>query len=181
MIEYTGEIISFNKIDFCVLDINSLDFSKGKIGIKKQVTKVAKAKGGEKIQTKNREGQTESVIVANAGDAIFYNNDNDMYIPTSSDGNSWKFDDIEKYDYEIVERGQNNVFVKSTNKAILLVEIIQKPTCIKNAFGENNHQFLYKGATLKKDIKTNQISGIDKSAFNTTWQILQNQTDTQFR
>ena len=65
-----------------------------------------------------------------------------------------------------------DVFVKSTNKALLLVEIIQKPTCIKNAFGKNKHQFLYFGATLKKDIKTGQITGIDKNAFNSTWQVL---------
>lgn len=172
MVEYTGEIITFNQIDFYVLDVQKLDFSQGKIGIKKQLTKVIRANGGEKIETKNKDGKTESITLAKNGDAIFYNNNLDKYIPFSN-GKAWQFDNLQNYGYEIVKSTKKHVFVKSTNKAHLLVEIIQKPTCIKNAFGENNHQFLYPKATLKKDIKTGQISGIDKNAFDTTWQVFE--------
>ena len=171
MVEYTNEIVELNGLEFCVLDVSKLDFSNAKVGIKKQVTKVVCANGGEKIETKNCHGKIESITIAQKGDAIFCNNQNDKYIP-SSNGVSWKFDNLQNYGYEIVKTKEDCVFVKSTNKALLLVEIIQKNTCIKDAFGKNKHQFLYVGATLKQDIKTGQITGIDKNSFNSTWQVI---------
>ena len=56
----------------------------------------------------------------------------------------------------------------------MLFDVIKEPTCIKNAWGEGQHQFLYEGAVLKKDLKTQKITGIDKEAFKKTWMILEN-------
>ena len=172
--KYTGEIIQFQGENFAVIDTGSIDFSKAQIGVKNKITKVVLAKGGEKITTKNGNGEIESVVVAISGDAIFCNSENDMYIPTSSDGTHYKYDNIETYGYTIQEKGDDYVFVRSNNKALLLVGCIEKNSAIKNAFGNGVHQFLYKGATLKKDLKTGTITGIDKQAFETTWTILYN-------
>ena len=47
------------------------------------------------------------------------------------------------------------------------------PTVILNAFEDEEHQFLLKGATLKFALKdgTVVITGIDKKAFDDTWEI----------
>ena len=89
----------------------------------------------------------------------------------------WRFDNIQEYGYEITTKpyyyGQNlAIKVKSTKVAYLLPEAIIMPTCIKDAFGEGKHQFLFPGATLKQDIETGKINGIDKNAFNETWEII---------
>lgn len=173
MIHYTNQIIEFNCVKFKVLDVDKLDFSCAVYGIKKTITKIIKANGGEIIETKNKNGEIESVTVAEFGDAIFCNNQDDKYIPRDSLGNAWKFDKIESYGYRIVETGENCMYIQSNNKALCLVEAINQPTCILNAWGEGNHQFLYSGATLKKDLKTNIVTGIDKSAFDSTWQVLE--------
>ena len=170
MLKYTKQIIKFNNIEFKVLDVEKINFSHAKVGIKKQLTKVVCAKGGEKIITQNNQGEIENITIAQTGDAIFCNNKNDKYIP-STNGKSWKFDNLQSYGYEIITTEKNCVYVKSTNKALLLVEIIKQPSCIQHAFGYNKHQFLYKGATLKKDINTGKITGIDKYAFDKTWQV----------
>ena len=52
-------------------------------------------------------------------------------------------------------------------------EIIIIPTCIKDAWGVGAHQFLFKGATLKKDLKSGKVTGIDKFAFDETWEIIE--------
>ena len=170
MLSYTKQIITFDNINFKVLDVENINFSQAKVGVKKQLTKVVCAKGGEKIVTKNNKAEIENITIAQTGDAIFCNNKNDKYIP-STNGKTWKFDSLQSYGYEIVKTLKNCVYVKSTNKALLLVEIINQPSCIQNAFGNNKHQFLYKGATLKKDIKTGKVTGIDKHAFDTTWEV----------
>ena len=66
--------------------------------------------------------------------------------------------------------------VKSTSIAYLLPEISIIPTCIKDAWGVGAHQFLFEGATLKKDLKTGKVTGIDKVAFNETWEIIEQKT-----
>ena len=42
----------------------------------------------------------------------------------------------------------------------------------KKCMGEGEHQFLFPMATLKQDIETGRIVGIDKSAFDETWEII---------
>jgi len=162
-----------NGIDCEVLDIDKLNFTNAKIGIKNSFTKVLKASSGEKIITKNKEGLIEAVYVASENDAIFVNSIIDKYVPRDDCGNTFKYDEIEKYGYEVVEKNKDFCIVKSNNKALLLVEEIKKPTCIKNAWGEGSHQFLFEGATLKKDFKTGKITGIEKDAFLNTWVILE--------
>jgi len=155
---YTGEFIkNGNGIECEVLDVSKLDFSNAPVGRKNKKALVIKAKCGEKIETINALGLVESVFTASAGDAIFCNSEKDRYVPRNSDGSAWKFDEITSYDYA---------------KSKLLIECIKKPTCIKNVWGEKAHQFLFNGATLKQDGKTGKVTGIEKEAFDTTWQVL---------
>lgn len=151
-----------------VLDLESLNFDNCPLGIKSKITKVKNAKGGEKILTITN-GGCEGSYTANKGDAIFCNSESDIYVPHNNDGNAWKFCEITKHNYEIVKSEKDCVYVRSNNKALLMVECIEKPTCIKDAWGKGSHQFLFNGATLKKDLNSGAISGIDKKAFEETW------------
>lgn len=171
-VEFTGEYIEKDGEKFPVVDVTKLDFSDALIGVKSKLTKVYRANGGEKITTRNENGEVESVLVANNGDAIFFNNTNDIYIPTDSNGNRFKYSQIESYGYSIQERTADYVVVRSNNKALLLVGCVDQKCAIKDAFGKGQSQFLYEGATIKKDIKTGNISGIDRKAFESTWIIL---------
>ncbi len=136
---------------------------------------VRRANGGELIETKNSDKQVESTYVAQDGDAIFINphNPEDMYVPADTDGTRWKFKDIEKKGYKITREDQENgeVLVKSTDRVKILHEAIQEPSCIKNAWGNGQHQFLFVGATLKQG-DNGRVTGIDKEAFDATWEIM---------
>lgn len=178
MLNYMNEtILNEDGIQCQVLDTTAIDFSESKLGRKSAETIVLKANGGEKINTINSSGYVESTYIANPGDAIFYNNERDIYVPRDSNGVAWQFDNIQSYGYEISEsqftQGSNiAIKVKSTKTAKILPEIISKPTCIKDAWGKGQHQFLFEGATLKQDLDTGKVTGIDKDAFNKTWEIV---------
>lgn len=174
-LQYTEELIKNPEGISCkVLDSRMVNFSAAVEGRKATETLVRRAEGGEQIETKNSEKKVESVYVAQAGDAIFINlhNPDDVYVPGNPDGSRWQFKDLTAKGYEITsedhERG--GVLVKSTKTAKLLHEIIEEATCIKDAWGTGQHQFLFPGATLKKDDKGN-VTGIDKEAFDATWEI----------
>lgn len=176
VLAYTNEVInSPDGISCKVLDTNLLDFSNAPTGRKTTETLVRKAEGGEKIETKNSDKIVESVYIAEPGDAIFINlhNPDDMYVPGNPDGSRWKFNELTSKGYEITGEDQERggVLVKSTTKSKLLHEIIQEPTCIKDAWGKGQHQFLFKGATLKQG-ENGRVTGIDKDAFDNTWEII---------
>ena len=146
------------------------------MGRKCKETIVLRAKEAEKIETTNALDLVESVYITKEGDAIFYNSEKDKYVPRDGNGNAWMFDTIENYGYEITAEpfkfGDNvAIKVKSTNKAYVLPEIVEIPTCIKNAWGEGDHQFLFQGATLKKDPNSGKVTGIEKEAFDNTWEV----------
>lgn len=170
--EYTGEYIEKDGEKFPVVDVEKLDFSDAQVGVKSKLTKVYRAKGGEEITTRNSNGEVESVYIAKKGDAIFYNNAKDIYVPADNYGNRFRYSQIESYGYSVQERTADYVVVRSNNKGLLLVGCVDQKCAIKNAFGDGQPQFLYEGATIKKDIKTGNISGIDKKAFESTWAIL---------
>lgn len=174
-LKYKEEVIaSPDGIPCTVLDVASVDFSAAAQGRKATETLVRCAQGGERIETKNSEKKVEAVYIAQKGDAIFINlhNPDDMYVPGNSDGSRWQFKDLTNKGYEITGEDQEKggVLVKSTKTAKLLHEVIQQSTCIKNAWGEGQHQFLFTGATLKQD-DTGKVTGIDKEAFDATWEI----------
>lgn len=173
-------IISPDGIVCRVLDTSKIDFSEAAFGRKNKETIVMKAVGNEEINTVNSNGMIESTYITNPGEAIFYNNDEDIYVPRDGNGNAWMFDCITSYGYEISEgvhqfKAHVAVKVKSTNIAQVLPEIITIPTCIKNAWGEGSHQFLYEGAALKKNLITGRVTGVDKVAFCNTWEIIEKQ------
>ena len=172
---YKEEFISSPDGITCkVLDTDRIDFSAASEGRKVAVTLVRCATGGERIETKNSEGRIESVCVTKPGDAIFINLNNldDIYVPGDADGSRWQFKDLAKKGYEIVGEDQEKggVLVKRAKTEKILHEIIQQPSCIKNAWGEGQHQFVFPGATLKKDDK-GKVTSIDKEAFDATWEI----------
>lgn len=154
-----------------VLDEANVDFSSSVEGRKATETLVKRAQGGEQIETKNSDGQVESVYTARPNDAIFQNihNPDDVYVPGNPDGSRWKFDELEEKGYEITGKVEGGVTVKSAAMSQLLVEAIEGPTCIENAWGEGAHQFLYDGATLKLN-DNGAVTGIDKEAFDATWE-----------
>ena len=174
-LSYTGEIITSPDGEDCaVLDTSKVDFSRAAQGRKAAKTLVREAKGGEEIHTRNSEGKIESTYTAQKGDAIFINlhNFDDVYVPGDKDGSRWQFSELEARGYEVVGDDPENggVRVKNTTTAPILHEIIERPTCLKDSWGPGNHAFLYAGATLK-DNGGGRITGIDKEAFDNTWEI----------
>lgn len=172
---YTTEMVSSPDGIICkVLDSKAVGFANAVEGRKATETLVRRADGGEAIETKNGQGKVESVYTAKTGDAIFINlhNPADMYVPGNPDGSRWQFKDLTSKGYEITgdDQERGGVRVKSTAMSKLLHEAIEEPTCIKNAWGEGQHQFLFAGATLKLN-NNGTISGIDKTAFDATWEM----------
>lgn len=172
---YTNEtVLSPDGIACKVLNSNAINFDGAFEGRKASETLVRRAEGGESIETKNSEGRVESVYTAKAGDAIFINlhNPDDVYVPGNPDGSRWQFKDLISKGYEITGEDQEcgGVRVKSTTMSKLLPEAVEEPTCIKNAWGEGQHQFLFAGATLKLT-NSGSVTGIDKEAFDATWEI----------
>jgi hypothetical protein len=178
---YKEEFIeNYDGVKCKVLDVDALDFTKGLTGRKKTETVVLKANGGEEVVATNAMGMTESKYVTSPGDAIFFNNESDIYVPRDKQGKTWNFDEVEKHGYDLVSGtfrvGENDAIRVISNKyAKLLKEIILIPTCIKNAWGEGSHQFLSEGATLKRDLETGAITGISKDSFDRTWEIVPNE------
>ena len=179
--KYKDEFIeNYDGVKCKVLDVDALDFTNGLTGRKKTETIVLKANGGEEVVATNAMGMTESKYVTSPGDAIFFNNESDIYVPRDKQGKTWNFDEVEKHGYDLVSGtfrvGENDAIrVKSNKYAKLLKEIILIPTCIKNAWGEGSHQFLSEGATLKRDLETGAITGISKDSFDRTWEIVPNE------
>jgi len=167
-------ITSPNGINCRVLDVEQVDFTTAVQGRKSALTLVRCAMGGEHIETRNSQGKIESVYTARAGDAIFINlhNLDDMYVPSNGDGTRWQFGELASKGYDIVGDDTINggTLIKSNKTADLLHEAITQPTCIKDAWGQGQHAFLYAGATLKRD--GGRITGIDKEAFDNTWEII---------
>lgn len=170
------KIANENGIECRVLDTTAIDFSEARFGRKSATTLVIRANGGEKIDTLNKDQLVESTYVANEGEAIFCNNETDIYVPRNSEGVGCRFDQIEECGYEVVsaistEDGRKAMNIKNTKVARILPEVITEPTCIKDAWGEGSHQFLFEGATLKQDPESKKITGIDKNAFDATWEV----------
>ncbi|MDO4995999.1 MAG: hypothetical protein Q4E69_02360 [Bacilli bacterium] len=182
-VKYLDEYIeSPDGITCKVLDVDNIDFSSGVVGRKSKDTLVLRANGNEKINTINSQGLIETTFTTSEGNAIFYNNENDIYVPRDEKGTPWNFDDIENYGYELLTvpfKHNDNlaVRVKSTKMAYLLPEVIDRPSCIKDAFGKGNNQYLYEDATLKKDPITGKVTGIEKKAFDETWEITKDYID----
>lgn len=180
-LSYTTEkIVSPDGIECAVLDTKKIDFDQAVKGRKSAETLVREAKGGEKIQTKNTKGEIESEYIAKKGDAIFINlhNSNDIYVPGNPDGTRWQYSELPEKGYIIVAETKDGVRMKNGTEFSILHEAIEKPACIKNAWGPEQHQFLFKGATLKLN-ENGSITGIDKSAFDKTWEVvLKKQTKT---
>ena len=131
--EYTGKYLEFEGKSYPVIDTSKLDFSEAKVGVKAKLTRVYCAKGGEKIETTNDKGEVESYVVAQKGDAIFWNSKTDIYIPADKNGNHWKFADIESYGYLIQERNleEGYIMIRSNNKGLLLVGCVKENCAIE--------------------------------------------------
>ncbi len=73
----------------------------------------------------------------------------DIYVPGNPDGTRMQFNDLKQNGYEIVSQDFDNkgFRVKSTQLSKVLVGVVDEHICIKDAWGENQHQFLYPGAT----------------------------------
>lgn len=157
-----------------VLDVARIDFAGAVTGRKAAETLVRRARGGEDITTRNAEGKVENTYVARTGDAIFINlhNRSDIYVPGNADGTRWQFDELEAKGYIILgEDAQNGgIRVKNGAAARLLHEAVREASCIADAWGPGKHQFLFEGATLKLN-DDGRITGIDKSAFDATWEL----------
>ena len=172
MLPYTNEtVLSPDGVACKVLDSAAVSFDTAAEGRKTAETLVRRAEGGEAIETKNSEGKVESVYTAQPGDAIFINlhNPDDMYVPGNPDGTRWQFRELAGKGYEITGEDQDlgGVRVRNTAVSKILHEAVEEPTCIRHAWGDT---FYSPGATLKLNAN-GSISGIDKEAFDATWEI----------
>ncbi len=173
---YSGETLANPEGKICpVLDTTRVDFSTAVLGLKKTETLVRRAKGGEVIITRNKAGKIETRYTAKPGDAIFVNlhDEKDTYCPGNPDNTRWQFDDFLTNGYEITagSLAYGTVKVRSTVISKILPEAVSEDVCIKDAWGPGEHQYLYKGATLKLS-ESGRVIGIDKSAFDDTWEVL---------
>jgi hypothetical protein len=173
---HTGETLANPEGKVCpVIDPSRIDFSNAVLGRKRTETLVRRAQGGEEIVTRNSAGKIETTYTTKPGDAIFVNlhDEKDTYCPGNPDNTRWQFDDLLKKGYEITAGSMANgtVKVKSTATSKILPEAVTEDVCIKDAWGPGKHQFLYKGATLKLN-DGGHVTGIDKSAFDATWEIM---------
>lgn len=174
---YTAETLASPDGIACrVLDSTNVDFSAAVMGRKSAETLVRCAKGGEFIQTKNAKGEIETEYTAQKGDAIFVNlhNMDDIYVPGNGDGTRWQFSALSAKGYIVVaqEDALGGTRVKNGASFRILHEAVQEPSCIKDAWGQGQHQFFFKGATLKLN-DDGRVTAIDKSAFDATWEIAQ--------
>jgi hypothetical protein len=174
---YTPEtILHTDGIAYAVLDCAKLDFSGRdvKFGKKTKPTLVRIAKKGEVIITQPGTVE-ESRIEATGGELVFTNylpgDVEDVFIPRDAHGNP-NGREILSERYRMIGGnilGEGGLFQPRNAPFKLLHEAITEPTCIKDAWGPGNHQFLGKGATLKLD--GTRVTGIDKAAFDETWSI----------
>lgn len=175
-LKYKDKIIKSPDGQFCkVIDTPRVDFKYASIARKTAQTLVCRAHGGERLETKNAKDEIESVYLAKTGDAIFVNphNPNDRYVPGNPDGSRWQFDDLTTCGYEVVGKDTKTggVFVLSSKTFQFLHEVVKEPSCVEDAWGKGQHQFLFNGASLKLN-GDGKVTGIDKDAFDSTWQIL---------
>lgn len=165
--------------EFQILDVETLDFSHAGRGYKSAQTLIRVAQGGELIETKDSDGNVESVYTTKAGDIIFMNlhNPDDIYVPRDKENKAWTMEELQNRGYEIVGEDQENGGLRVVNKSEfpILKGIVSGPMCILNAWGEGNHQFLYKGAVLKLDEASSKVSGISAEAFEKTWTVTKEQ------
>lgn len=173
---FTDEtIMSPDGVACRVLDTARVDFSGAATGRKTTETLVRCAQGGEKIETRNTGGKLESVYVAQKGDAVFINlhNENDIYVPGNPDGTRLQFAALEQNGFKITgdDMARGGVRVRSTAASKILHEAVEEACCIKDSWGPGKHQYLHPGATLKR-ADDGRVTGIDKSAFDATWEIM---------
>jgi hypothetical protein len=158
-----------------VLNTNGISWDGAHSGRKTSQTLVRRAWQGETLETKNTAGKIESVYRAQRGEAIFVNphNPDDQYVPGTPSGERMKFSDLVTSGYRIVAVQENgDVTVQNDQSFKILHEVVKQPTCIKDAWGPGQHQFLYPGASLKLAADNIQVTGIDKEAFDKTWELV---------
>ena len=173
---YTGETITNPQGIACtVLDTAKIDFSNAVKGRKAARTLVCPASGGELVQTRNSKGDIESVYLARRGDAIFINlhNPDDRYVACDTHGKRLQVDDLPSHGYDIVgdDPEGRGLLAVNTKTYPVLHEVVTKPTCIKDSWGSGQHQFLFPGASLKRN-EYGRVTGIDKESFDATWEVI---------
>lgn len=176
-LQYKDEYISKDGINYHVLDTTNIDFSSSYVGRKIKPVLIIRANGGEIIRNVSNEGKDESIYITKEGEAIFYVDDEDIYVPTDESGDSWQFDELENHGYELIGRiypFESNLAVKAVSNTFerILPNVILEPTVIKDAFGSNLHQFLPSDSTLAQNFDSKAITGIDPITFEKNWCIL---------
>jgi len=63
------------------------------------------------------------------------------------------------------------VIVKNGTSFRLRLGAVDRPSCIRDAWGPDQHQFLAAGAVLKRN-GDGSVTGIDRAAFDATWEIV---------
>lgn len=177
---FTGEWIKDPEGNLCpVLDIDKLNFDQAPIGERKEPIQVVCVGENGHITAQSFEGGLETFSYhAQEGDALFINSSNDIYVPPCDQGGRLKFKDLAVNGYQILSNRNGVASVKSP-PAKLLIGVIDRRVCIKNAWGDSDipedHQFLSKGATLKKSLHSGKVTGIDPQGFK-KWVVLKKNT-----
>lgn len=147
-----------------ILDCNKVDFSAAAMGRKAVPTLVRRAEAGELIITKNAQGLRDASkdYVTTGGELIIDNGNGDIFVPAGKDGTRARFAELEKT-YDIVgdDYVRGGLLVVGKDTFPILPQVITEPTCIKDAFGPGNDQWLPAGSTLKLNTPSTSVTGFD--------------------
>lgn len=173
---YTKETLHHpNGQSYAVINTKALDFTGPDAGFgrKTRPIKVKIAKPGEMIYTQPDGHDETPAYVATGGECIFINDTPDgavdTFVPRDAAGTPIGFAILEA-GYTLIggDIHGDGAFYRPVMKQVpILHEAIDRPSVIKNAYGEGQHAFLNEGATLKLD--NGNVSGIAKAAFDFTW------------
>ncbi len=137
---------------------------------KATLTKVYIASEGQKIETIVG-GNVETTFIAEGDEIIFENNPQDVFVPRDKSGKP-NGREILKQSYDWVKGGVRDsiAFYRPNKVEDVAHEVVTQNTVIFDAYGEGQHQYLTIGATLK--IKGDRVTGINKEAFDNTWELI---------
>ena len=175
---YTENFIEQNGLRYQVLATKRVNFGDDgscSYGKKTSSTKVWRAAPGDVIVTDHNGTEETPPYTAEGGEVVFCNelpnNRLDVYVPRDQKGVP-NGDRILETAYTLISSDLNEgeAYYVPNSTPVKVAAGIDRLTCLENAYGEGNHQFLKDGDILKQDASS-RVTGIDREAFNFTWSL----------
>lgn len=163
---YTGKTIKRDGVDYYVLDSAKLDFAESIIGSRsRQPVKTAE----EGYVTYRRVNGRYTTYTCKGGEAIFVSSTGKECVPCDANGqpNGWR---LLNHSHHIGQSESGELYCSYSNlHRHLLIEAIQRPTVIMDAYGPGKHEFMQPGTTLEKT--PDGVRGIERRVLDTRWRI----------